>query len=182
MLKKYHKIYDLLQDILKFYEFNDIEFTTPIIEGYKLVGVRRREGYLISIYETSTGANAFALQTMNYASSIDHKISLVNNSTESGHSTNIKNVGVIETHEYEDELVYIKLSKNINLSTNEGSDEIFQMSTIYPEIITDFWAITSHYRKHGISNLYYLGWSGYLHEVVLDFMIDKLLQVKEDIQ
>lgn len=42
----------------------------------------------------------------------------------------------------------LKLSTSINLSTGEGGDILFQMSTIYDELITIPFALYSHFKTH----------------------------------
>lgn len=182
MLNKYYELYELIQDILKISAFNDQPFSYPILADHKLIGMLRKEGYLIGIYSESLSMNVFSLQTQSTFSCKDFKASSVNTRTKSGGSSNIQNSTKLDVYSYKTDLNEIELSNNINLSTGEGSDEIFQFSTIHPDVITDCWAIISHYKNHGISNLYHLGWTGHLPENVIDMMIQKLQSIKEELQ
>lgn len=182
MLNKYYHIYELIQNILKIGQFKDVAFSYPMTEDYKLIGVFRQEGYLVGIYSVSHSMHVFSMQTQNVFSNKDYKASSVNVRTKTGRSSNVQNSCVIDVYGYADDIQTLELSTTINLGTGEGSDEIFQMSTLYPEVITDCWAVLSHYKMHGLSDLYHIGWGGYLSEEVLDMMILKLQDILKGIK
>lgn len=182
MLNKYYQIYELLQKILKISKFNDVAFTCPMISDHKLVGMRRKEGYLIGVYSERHSMNVFSLQTQNVFSDKDFKASSVNVRTKNGGSSNIQASCVMDVYAYKEDIQTLQLSTGINLGTGEGSDEIFQMSTLHPDVVTDCWALLSHYKIHGLSDLYHLGWSGHLPEAVLGMLILKLQVILKEIE
>lgn len=181
MLNKYYQIYELLQKILKISQFNDVEFSYPMISDHKLLGQKRHQGYWVGIFNVSHSITGFSLQTNNEVSKLSHTSSYVNINTKSCGCSNIQNLNVMDVYGYNGKIPALELSTAINLGTDEGSDAIFQMSTLYPEVLTDCWALLSHYKKHCLSDLYHLGWSGHLPESVLDMMILKLEGILKEI-
>lgn len=182
MLKKYVMLFDVMQEILKISAFNEQAFSYPILADHKLIGMMRKEGYLIGIYSESQSMNVFALQTQNVIEPRGFKAASVNARFKTGGCTNIQNIDKIDIYGIgieDDES--IPISTNINLHTDEGIDETFQLSTIYPMEVVDMWALASHYKVHGASDLYHLSWAGYLPEKVLGMMYLKLQAIKKEL-
>lgn len=181
MLKKYVRLFELMQDILKIASFNEQAFSYPILADHKLIGMMRKEGYMIGIFSESQSMNVFAIQTQNVIEPRGFKACSVNARFKTGGCTNIQHIEKMEIYNTGADVEAVPISNNININTDEGLDEAFQLSTIYPMEVVDMWTLASHYKNHGLSNLYHLSWAGHLPEKVIGMMILKLQAIKKEL-
>lgn len=178
MLEKYFKIYELLRLIAERCLFEEKPFIRPVLNGHTLHGILRNNlsGYTVDVYDKERNTSIISISLSNAVEQRGYCIA--NTHSHFFGSRNLKVFDTLETIIYNDFMV--ELNPNINLSTGEGSDELFNFYLLHPEIVCLAYALTSHYKYN--SDVFSLSLHGGFSGAELDVLILNIEKIWSELQ